>query len=195
MDDTPVLGNAWENEKRQRCAINRGIQQLQLEGGDLIAISDVDEILDPHTLTVLKCVGVQDLYSFGQGLFYYNLTNFLCLWTKPKILPFSMYRDEYKGDCETIRMTRILKNCKVIERGGWHMSYFGSPTFIQNKIKNFSHQECNTDENTKLEVIEERVKRGESCTSSQKIRKIPLEQNSYLPPNLDLYTKFFGKSE
>ena len=27
------------------------------------------------------------------------------------------------------------------------MSYFGSPTFIQNKIKNFSHQECNTDEN------------------------------------------------
>lgn len=191
MDDPPILGNAWENEKRQRCAIDRGIQKLQLEEDDCIAISDVDEILDPHTLTVLKCVGLDDLYSFSQGLFYYNLTNFLSLWTKAKILPYSIYKDVYNRNCETIRMARILANCKCIERGGWHMSYFGSPTFIQNKIKNFSHQECNTEENTKLETIQTRVEKGESCTSTQKIRKIPLEQNSYLPPNLELYHRFF----
>lgn len=50
VEDSPNLGDAWENERFQRDALIRGLQGLKppLRPSDLIVGSDVDEVPDPR---------------------------------------------------------------------------------------------------------------------------------------------------
>ena len=49
VEDSPNLGDAWENERFQRDALIRGFNGLHppLRPSDLIVGSDVDEVPDP----------------------------------------------------------------------------------------------------------------------------------------------------
>jgi len=74
-------------------------------------------------------------------------------WTHSKVVTYKTYRDSGLL-ANSIRDNTPIKN---IENGGWHFSYFGTPEFISNKIKNFSHQEFNSPEYTDVENIQRRI--------------------------------------
>ena len=82
-----------------------------------------------------------------------------------------------------------------MERGGWHLSYFGSAEFIKNKIEQFSHQELNLEEFTNIEKIKYRVDNNIDLYDrpNDKTEYISIKNNTYLPPLYDKYLKQFYK--
>jgi beta-1,4-mannosyl-glycoprotein beta-1,4-N-acetylglucosaminyltransferase len=178
--------NHWTNEHHQRNSIQLGLENLSLADDDIIIIADVDEIPDPNTLTELKGVDF-DIASLCMDFYYYNLNaRFDTNWFHAKILKYSKYKS-MNTTCDTIRHTR----CNFITKGGWHLSYFGDAKFIQNKIRNFSHQEFNNENFTTLEKIEKRITNFGDLfdRSGSDLRKAPINENKYLPP---LYKEFLG---
>jgi hypothetical protein len=81
------------------------------------------------------------------------------------------------------------------------LSYFGNATFIQNKIKQFSHQELNNKTNTDIYHIEESIKKHESFfkndhisfTNNTYIVYTPISENHYLPPLYNIYLRDYYK--
>lgn len=178
VDDMPTTNNAWDREAHQRNSISRGFQNLQDE--DLILISDVDEIPNPELLNKLKITGLHSLHSFRQDMYYYNLNMFIDPnWTKTKCFPFSFYKN-VSNNVDKIR----YMNAPILNNGGWHLSYFGDSKFISNKIKNFSHQEYNSDQYTNEENISMRVNSGKDLFGrSINFQHISIDQNKNLPFN------------
>jgi len=182
--------NVWNNEFFQRNAISRGISYINdLTPSDVIIISDLDEIPDPNTLEQIKRGDIiVDINNLEMDFYYYNLnTRIETKWHSCKILSYKKFK-ELNASCNDIRGM----NCPNILNGGWHLSYFGDKYFIQNKIKNFSHQELNKDEYTDLEKIEKRIQNKSDLydRTDCAIEKIKIEDNAYLPID---YSKFLTK--
>jgi beta-1,4-mannosyl-glycoprotein beta-1,4-N-acetylglucosaminyltransferase len=180
----------WQNEYFQRNAISRGINYIKdLSQADLIIISDCDEIPDPHTLDKIKKGDIiVDINILEMDFYYYNLhTRHRSKWPLCKIISYEKY-NKLNKTCNDIRNIE----CSRILNGGWHLSYFGDKNFIQNKIKNFSHQEYNNDRYTDLEKIENRVKASSDAFDRHNtiLDKIRIEDNKYLPID---YNKFLNK--
>lgn len=177
VDDMPVSTNAWDRERHQRRSISRGFKNL--DNSDIISFSDLDEIPNPDILTSIKKSGLTTMISLSQDLYYYNLTTMnKTPWNLAKVLPYS-----YLSSNPDLQICRN-KPCNLFVNGGWHLSYFGDEKFISNKIKNFSHQEYNTEEYTNEEKIKERIKSsGDLYDRTNNFRIIPLDENKNLPPN------------
>jgi beta-1,4-mannosyl-glycoprotein beta-1,4-N-acetylglucosaminyltransferase len=195
VEDLPFLHpinverrDQWENEYWQRNAIARGFPNLTLQDDDYIMISDIDEIPSKSTLELCKKGAYPiEMASLQFDLYYYNLNSFInSEWNNFKILTWKKYK-ESGFTCEQIRMSR----CPMIPKAGWHLSYFGSPEFISNKISNFSHQEFNTDRFTNVKLIEERVKNFTDIYDrhDQKLKRISVKENPFLPPEYEVYLK------
>lgn len=186
----------WKNEKYQRNCIKNGIKQLssKLVDKDLIIIADVDEIPDPNTILNLKYSHNKiEFNSLEQEFYYYNLNSYREeKWYHPKIVSYKTFNEMHANNitCDDIRFS----SCKSIPFGGWHLSYFGSPDFIKNKLLNFAHQEFNKDEITNVSAIENRIK---NCSDlfgrATNMRFINIEDNIYLPPYYDKYLKKYYK--
>jgi beta-1,4-mannosyl-glycoprotein beta-1,4-N-acetylglucosaminyltransferase len=178
--------DVWNNEFFQRNAISKGINCINdLSDSDVIIISDLDEIPDPHTLDKIKKGDIIiDINILQMDFYYYNLnTRFQSKWILCKIISYKKYK-ELNISCNDIRMI----NCSEILNGGWHLSYFGDKYFIQNKIQNFSHQECNISNYTELSKIEERINNFRDLYDrNNDIEKIKIEDNNYLPIDYDKY--------
>jgi len=171
----------WKNEKHQRNYIINGLAQLDLNKDDIIIVSDVDEIPDPVTLEKIKYneVKLNDVAQLEQGFYYYNLESKMDhLWYFSKIFRWQWFlMNDFKLD--DVRMGAWI----TIKKGGWHLSYFGNSSFISNKIKNFAHQEYNSNDYTDLNIIQTRIDNGiDIYNRNIQIIKIPIENNDYLPP-------------
>ena len=186
----------WTNEYFQRNAISRGLDRIHdlLNPTDFIIIADVDEIPDPNNLHFIKHANINiEINMLQMDFYYYNLNSkFTEQWYFCKIMSYKKY-SEYKElnmTCNDIRK----ESGYAIEKGGWHLSYFGDASFIKNKIQNFSHQEFNNSEFTNESKIEEHIK---TCTDlydrpTEELRKIDIKDNTYLPPEYDTYlTKYY----
>jgi len=177
VEDTPKSDNPWVSEKFQRNAIDRGLSQLDLKNGDIIIIGDVDEISDSETIENISKKGLTRPVSLEMDFYYYN---FNCRnvekWYKTKVVPYIIYK-QYP-DPDNLR----LSSCDTIKNGGWHLSYFGTPEFISNKLSNFSHQEYNNDNYNNIELIKNRIDNNEDLfgTHNSKFEKV---ESNYLPKN------------
>ena len=176
VDDIPYLNptkeQVWKNEKYQRNCISHAFDDIGSD--DYIMISDVDEIPDPTTLKIIKSENVLQAGQFEQDFYYYNLDSRMDHnWYFSKILK----KNKIILSCDGIRNTQF----QTIPRGGWHLSYFGTPEFISNKIKNFSHQEYNLPEYTEISLINSRINNKLDLFN----RRISITTPNilYLPPN------------
>ena len=66
-----------------------------------------------------------------------------------------------------------------LEKGGWHLSYFGNEEFIKNKFQNFSHVEISP-ELTDLKKIRESINNNNQ-------NKTRIKDNNYLPYKFEKY--------
>jgi beta-1,4-mannosyl-glycoprotein beta-1,4-N-acetylglucosaminyltransferase len=195
----------WKNEIYQRNCINNGISKLKLEKNDYIIISDCDEIPDPNTLKIIKYQNIIfDHVILNQSLYYYNLNckhysnnSNNSVWSLSKIISYECYKNDY--NCLPNNCRKINLNDNYIIKGGWHLSYFGNSKFIQNKVKQFAHQELNNNDNTNLDHIEQSIKQHKQFfddnqnDSSNKtyILYTPISENDYLPPLYNIYLTDF----
>lgn len=180
----------WKNEIHQRNCIKRGLEKINIFDEDFIIIADVDEIPDPRTLQLIKNNTIPVyINTLEMDFYYYNLNSKnMNKWNSVKIVLYRLFKQNNMS-CEDYRGYK----CPIIPKGGWHLSYFGDKFFIKNKIETFSHQEFNNEEFTNLNKIEERITNFNDLYNREgdKIYKIPINQNNYLPPNYDLYLKEF----
>jgi len=156
VDDFPDYnGNAWEYEKFQRNAIERGIRGCR--PNDIIIISDVDEI--PSRQAIAQYTELRGVYSLKQYFFYYffnYLNQKYPYWYASYILRYKDFKD-----AETARMeSHLYRKYPVIEDGGWHFSYLGGADKIIEKIESFSHQELNKPEFKNRETIARLISSG-----------------------------------
>jgi beta-1,4-mannosyl-glycoprotein beta-1,4-N-acetylglucosaminyltransferase len=185
----------WSNEFYQRDMIHYGIDKLTLHSTDVITITDLDEIPDPRTLTQLKKLPIS-VITLGMKMYYYNLNTVLLnldspdniWWPKAKLISYKTYK-LYKLSCSNIRHL----NCQLFTNGGWHLSYFGNASFIQNKLKMFAHQEYNKEEYTNLTQVNRVIETGGDLfnRTNEGITKISIKNNNYLPPKYDIYLQEF----
>ena len=169
----PTNEQIWKNEKYQRNCISHAFDNINED--DYIIISDVDEIPDPETLLKIKNENTLQMGQLEQDFYYYNLDSKMDHnWYFSKILKKSKI---HGLSCDDIRNTQF----QTIPRGGWHLSYFGTPEFISNKIQNFSHQEFNLQEYTDTTLIQSRID-NKLDLFNRNINILPPNLN-YLPPN------------
>jgi len=184
----------WKNEKYQRNCIKRGIEKLSknLNDRDLLIIADVDEIPDPSTLIELKySPKIIELNSLEQDFYYYNLNSMREeKWYHSKVISYKKYNELNIG-CDDIR----FRGCDRIQYGGWHLSYFGTPDFIQNKLLNFAHQEYNKSEITNKSSIEDKINKCKDLFNrGTNMKFIGATDNIYLPPHYEIYLKNYYKN-
>jgi beta-1,4-mannosyl-glycoprotein beta-1,4-N-acetylglucosaminyltransferase len=175
----------WDNEHYQRNAIKNGIDKLEMNDDDVLLISDLDEIPDINILREIKydLFKLNNIYSLEQDFYYYNLNSkMMNKWYLSKILPYSIYKMLNKS-CQDLRHL----SCQYIKNGGWHLSYFGDKFFIKNKIMHFGHQEFNNNNYTDVNIIEDKIKNQVDLYSreSEKIIKLSIKENNYLPPHYE----------
>lgn len=145
---------AWKIEKDQRDIIGQVVCHFGDE--DIILLGDVDEI--PKKQSIYECVDLlnkgHDVLAIIQHLYSYSFR-----WRQridpngygyPHGFPQTVvFKNKFgRGkDFNTIRSFRSIYPYVPFqyEQGGWHLTNWGSPEFILNKIQNFSHQEINTE--------------------------------------------------
>lgn len=185
-------GEQWVNERFQRDCISNGISRLNLDARDYITITDLDEIPDPRILAIIKENRADfEIYALEMEMYYYNLN---CrhlgeLWTWPKIISYKTYI-ELNEPCSRLRFW----NCGIVRSAGWHLSYFGDATRIQNKIQNFAHQEFNNSKFTDIDKINDRISKGVDLYDREnQIVYVPISENEYLPVRYDEFlTRYYS---
>jgi beta-1,4-mannosyl-glycoprotein beta-1,4-N-acetylglucosaminyltransferase len=198
VDDTlesikkPHIGQNSLVEQHQRNSIMRGLKNC--DDGDLIIISDVDEIPD---LSKLNFFSHKNKYAvFVQKKFDYklNLQNItegewhgskICL-KKDLISPQWLRNLKFK-QYPFWRFDK-LRNLQIIKDAGWHFSYLQSPGEILQKINSFSHGERNQEKFKNLERIEDKIKLKQNIFDlGFSYKKIDLDDTfpSYINENKD----------
>jgi beta-1,4-mannosyl-glycoprotein beta-1,4-N-acetylglucosaminyltransferase len=137
------FNTAWEYEYYQRNFIKTAL--LSCDDGDIVLISDVDEILNVNDIikhnTTISC----HLVELPMFYYFYNLKSDITfsvnLLSRYKYLKNEDIGDRFKYD----RFTHSTITC-IDKKIGWHFSYlFGDNIDLYiNKLKSFSHQEYNT---------------------------------------------------
>ena len=177
----------WINEKFQRNCGIRGLSQIpNLHDDDTLIVSDLDEIPDPRVLSMCNSNNI-DILSLEMHLYYYNLhTKVKEKWYHAKIVSIGrLNRSKYSLDD-----VRFVK-CNYIQNSGWHLSYFGDVRFIQNKLKNFAHQEFNTDAINDTDIINNKIKTHTNLFDDVKLEYCPVKSNPYLPIGYEKYLSKF----
>jgi len=178
----------WLNDSHQRNHVREGLRQLGLGPDDIVLLSDVDEIFDPEVIRNIDAhLGSHPFVSLNMDIYYYNIETKLNIpWPAPKAARYSCFRNVQPHDFRNGPSSAIVPNA------GWHLSYFGNPKMIINKLKNFAHDEFSEvysydDEQRLTEVME----RGQDLLDRDiKFVKVPIESNPRLPPG---YTEIMTK--
>lgn len=190
VDTMPDTNNAWECERFQRNAIDRGIRMCNLEQTDYVIISDVDEIPNPRCIETLRSTNLTDIATFEQEMYYYNTRTISRFpWSRVKIMPIQLYTSVIKNTPENCRHRN---DPHIIKNGGWHFSYFGGPVQISTKIQNFSHQEYNKSQFTDIQLIKERIQKGNDIFDRQNEKWVRLAEPRNIPAH-DLLQQYLQK--
>jgi len=181
LNETKTHKSAWDAEEFQRNCINRGLDKLNLQGDDIVLISDVDEILNVDIIPDLKSRDNLKLCSLEYDMYYYNMECYKpnAAWHFPKVISYSNFKTN--PNPHKLR----LEDTNFIKKAGWHFSYFGDPKSISDKISNFSHQEYNIPSINNIEFIEKQIleKKDLFGRDYANITQIKIEDNKFLPKN------------
>jgi beta-1,4-mannosyl-glycoprotein beta-1,4-N-acetylglucosaminyltransferase len=168
--DLPVGYSHWEREQHQRDALGGVLNNLGACAGDLILVSDVDEIPAPAAVrraaAALSASAPRMILAFEQRLFYFRL-NFELVWSRK--LPWlgtaaALYEHakSINGLRTTARHVRgrhsqgYDRTAPVfrLPEGGWHFSYLGDDEALRDKLAAFAHQENRTHHDRHISVRE-----------------------------------------
>ena len=206
INDLPVQVSSpkkgWhENHMRdqfQRNALERGYRDFDDE--DLIMISDIDEIPNPKKI---KEFNIKNKYACFLQKNYQSKINLLNItegnWAGTKIC-----KKKYLKSPQWLRNIKTKKKpfwkifnkeIQLINDGGWHFSFLKDPSSIRNKIVSYSHQEYNKEEFTDINLIKQKITKGEDLFSRKiKYEKVEVDQSfpNYITENKEKFKKWMA---
>lgn len=143
-----------------------------LRDDDLILISDVDEIPRKEVIHFLRNnlqLGVSEAMILDQEFYYFDLTQrSMSDWSGPAAC---LSRVLKKLGAQWFRDRRCDRGIiPAVNRAGWHLSYFLTAQDISKKIKNFSHQEFNSEQYTNPELIKNRIAKRQDLFDRSQIQ-------------------------
>lgn len=145
VDDMPDGAGitAWDRERHQRDAIARGLTDLHAD--DIVLVSDCDELPNPEA--VVRAYHYQQHHadrplSFMQALSFFHLNQrcYTAPWFGTQATTAGIVR---RVGAEFVRTQRNRPR-DTLGYAGWHATNLGDPAWLRNKIKSFSHTECDT---------------------------------------------------
>ena len=204
IDDLPINVTSpkkgWhENHMRdqfQRNALERGYNEFNDE--DLIMISDIDEIPNPEKI---KEFNIKNKYACFLQKNYQSKINLLNItegdWVGTKICQKKYLKSpQWLRDMKTKKKSfwKIFSNkLQLINNGGWHFSFLKEPSSIRNKILSYSHQEYNREEFTDVDLIKNKIIKGEDLFSRNiKYKKMKIDETfpKYITENKEKFKKW-----
>ncbi|MBC7490148.1 MAG: hypothetical protein H7240_09550 [Glaciimonas sp.] len=150
----------WGNEFFQRECLWRALAVADIAPGDLILLSDLDEIPNPSGIVEVRSrISVDSPLYFKQHEFCYYLNYYhnsdwigTCGFVFSKYATLSMNAIRPAGKSINVSSPSVVKN------GGWHFTSIGNVEAIKNKIRSWGHREFNTA--ATLSSVEYNVKHG-----------------------------------
>ncbi|KAG1055111.1 hypothetical protein G6F46_006822 [Rhizopus delemar] len=129
----PAGEGPFYNENQMRRAMDSALIEAGVQEGDLIIMSDVDEIVRPQTLSILKaCDGVPDVLHLQLKNYLYSFEFFL------DSNSWRAHIVRYKGEQTSYTHGQISEN--LLSDAGWHCSFcFRTISEFQFKMKSYSH--------------------------------------------------------
>jgi len=176
----------WVREHHQRRAISRGIDKLNLSPEDIIFVSDVDELPDLDLMYKIEpLVDIKPVIC-EQRWFIWN-TNWEknYIWGGTSIITKKQL-DEDNDIIQHLRNIRWDDDSDEFVRTycGWHLSWFGSPKFIQDKMFSFAHSETASNFFSSKRNIAHLIKEGlPPETPKGTTERLIKVEGDYLPPN------------
>jgi len=176
-----VFENTWSRERFSRNAMyDQVIPKLKGEQeaftGDVILVSDVDEIPRPDALKALRNCDFPKEVTLRTKMYYYS---FQWLkrddWAHPQATFYNMEKTVLPEDLRG-------SNGDQLYNAGWHCSYcFSTVAEMVTKIKSFSHAELNKDEFKDEDKIVHRVRGGKDMFDRDSERFDRIEDNPDVP--------------
>ena len=170
-DHGGYIMNALLRENSQRNFISEGLESAN--DGDLILISDVDEIPNLENIDLSKYK--EKIIQFRQEMFYYkfNLKLPNIIWTGTKgckkrdLITPQWLRNIKDKKYPLFRIDTILSKVKYIsvrfiDNGGWHFSNIKSAKEIEYKLKSYLHHREFDINPLKTEEIENIIKQKQA---------------------------------
>lgn len=163
VDDSPVEATTHERDKFQKNALERGL--INAKEGDVIILSDVDEIPNPVVLKeIIEHFDPDKIYHLAQRMFYCYLNmeevsgNLLSItgefpnierkmWLGTKV--FSKKSIPKAGIIQLREASTTSPAAVRVSDGGWHFGYMGSSKEsdvskrVGDKVIAAAHQEYN----------------------------------------------------
>lgn len=170
VDSFPEGSSPLECEIIQRNAITRGVADAAPE--DWLLIGDVDEIPRRDKVALLRrqvqAQRMRPIY-FRADFYYYSFRWWHDeVWHAPAAVMVKDMIGEGKLTAHNARVPYARGMPSVLAKGSWHMSFFGGPDAIIEKIKTYSHQEYNTKQLTAREYVEQMIEQGEDVLQRAK---------------------------
>jgi len=159
--------NAHLRENAQRNFIEKGLSKS--DEGDLILVSDVDEIPNLEKIDLKKIKN--KIIMFEQNIFYYKFNRYLpdfkwygtkaCI--KKNLMSPQWLRNIKNNKYSFFRIDTFFSNSKYINKhyiknGGWHFSNLKDSKNIELKLKSYLHHHDYETEELGTQKIEELIK-------------------------------------
>lgn len=177
----------WKLENAQRNHIG---QALKLFPNDaLVMVSDLDEI--PHKDCIQIC---KDSLSNDWPAIAIEQDHFAYNFNQKQAIPIrgtTISTNKYTMEKTPQGLREIKYGFPVINRGGWHLTYWGDVETIKYKIETFAHQELNQDRFKDPEHIKQQILNGQDMFSREN-PYIKVDKNKEIPEDI---LRIFGPLE
>ncbi|MEG3836971.1 tetratricopeptide repeat protein [Microcoleus sp. Z1_C3] len=169
VDDMPEVlnGDRWPLDIHQKDCIIRPLRLIECDDEDIILISDVDEIPRKEKIRdAINLLSDNDFVIFTHDMYHNNLDNFKSQWWCGTVA--CKYKDFKVRTTNQVRRsdegywTPNWKSGDIrkegfqhpyIEKGGWHLSYFGGAKTRRYKVQSFAHAEGDNSQEKGIPLI------------------------------------------
>ncbi len=184
----------WKTEWAQRSSIKLGLENAEDE--DFIIISDLDEIPNPRAFPeAIRLAEKGKMVGFKQKTYTYFLNGYVGTDSlSSKMCSYKTLKEKCNGDPQRLRIptffTRLKNRLKgkrgyhgniwfadleIIENGGWHFSFLGSPEKIRTKIENYPHIENFDEGDTDIDKIKKDIEEGKA--RDKRIKYVEIDES------------------
>ena len=138
----------WQRDYFQRENLFKGLKDI--DGDDLILISDLDEIPNLNELNFNHIKN--NIVIFEQKMFYYKLNLYYqdFIWQGTKAVKFKNFLSPQwlrnikgkkypKWRLDTFFSKKKYSNLLFVKNGGWHFTCLRTPEELEKKLLNFAH--------------------------------------------------------
>lgn len=190
------LKTAWDREHYTR---NFGLDNIKdeliengiLETDTLILSSDLDEIVDNDILKLCKKIKFNDGKILSMDFYYYNCNwKIATQWALAKIINYQSLDLIYQGKLQNLRSNNKLP---IIQKAGWHLSYFLTVEQINYKLNSFSHTEYSGEKYNNFDNIKNSIESGRDLFGRADNILVRSTEKDKLPKNILILPEIFHR--